>query len=251
MWNSLMRGLLDGMELPYSDGSCLWVASDSSEKAGHFIDSILCVEESTLGEWEHRRRIIRDIYELDDHGLHYKELHTNSNQWPALHPTLEAAILLRGVCIVVALPRSVRQIAEVAMQAAMDNGAGDMEHNWKAWNYMNYMRHTALVASLIGELSSPGQDVHWLSDHEPPFNKPEMTQDIVSMFLKALRINVAHELGETTLSTPLLHPDATGAKRDLLAIPDLAAGGIGDALFDIRNDPAQDATWRFGTNERR
>jgi hypothetical protein len=228
-WLDVLAGMTTAHGLPDLGESKLILVSDSREKNGFVIDSVLCTTERSLLEWEQRRQIIRRWYPLDSHGLHYKSLGPSSPHWGAVQPSLHSAAKLNGLLLVVRMSKELVAANSKAVSSIQAKGLSKTNHPWKPDQYVYMVHVVSLVSTLIGLVAKPGQDVHWISDHEPSFYNADQREDIFRAAGHATGISMHHRLGRTSLSTPLM-PSYSEQSRDLVSIVDLSAGSMGDTL---------------------
>lgn len=239
-WHPVLKGLLNRHYGLVPGKDRMFVVSDTSiRKDGWKYDAVLCTNETSLRNWNDRRVAIRREFGMGDRRLHFKKLSTNHALWAAVAPSLDAAAQMEGVCVVVAIPDNVRDEAVAAVQSHIDRGEADLEHNWKAEYYMDHVRLTCTVATVIGALAVNDRPVDWISDHEPAFGHEAMCRDLLKTMGKASVAHIGRPLGETRVTTPLISTDADFGLRDILAIPDLAAGAVGAMLSDLRHKEDQ------------
>lgn len=181
-------------------------------------------------EWAKRSMEIRQHHRLDEHGLHYKALRYGSTFWKAVWPSLHSACLMDGVAVVMRTEKKLVDENIRIVENLLSKGISSTNHEWKAKPFTEMVGIATLVGIIVGEVSSPGQEVHWISDHEPPFGKDDQLQDILNFVGRATAMSTPHGLGRASVSTPLLEVGNPLLARDLVAIVDLFAGGVGDAL---------------------
>jgi len=251
-WHAQVVKFIHDKGAPNLSGSKLIITSDSRQKDGYVIDSVLCTNEKNFLEWAERSEQIREHHALGSHGLHYKSLRYGSTFWNALRPSLHSACLMEGVAVVM---RTEKQLVEENIRIVQDlmaKGFSTTKHDWKAKPFTEMVGITGLVGAIVGAVSTPGQDVQWISDHEPPFGKDDQLHDVLGFIGRATGISTSHGLGRASVSTPLTVTDRPLWARDFVAIVDLFAGGVGDALQDATKDEATEhALWEPGGDERR
>lgn len=251
-WHAQVVRFIHEYGAPDLSGSRLMIASDSRAKDGYVIDSVVCTNERNFLKWAERSEQIRQHHPLDDHGLHYKSLRYGSSFWNALWPSLHSACLMEGVAVVMRTEKQLIDSNIRIVQELISQGLSSTNHDWKAKSFTEMVGIAGLVGAIVGAVSSPSQGVHWISDHEPAFGKSDQFQDVLNFIGRASGISTPHELGRTSVSTPLLVKDHPLWARDFVAIVDLFAGGVGDALQDASVDEDTGrAMWEPGENERR
>ena len=251
-WHAQVAKFIDENGTPDLSGSKLIIASDSRMKDGYVIDSVLCTNEKNFLEWAKRSVQIREHHALDEHGLHYKSLRYGSTFWNALWPSLHSACLMEGVAVVMRTKKSLVDENISIVEALLAAGLGSTNHDLMVNQYATVVGVSSLVGAVVGAVSSPEQDVHWISDHEPPFGKDDQREDILNFIGRATGLSTPHGLGRASLITPLLVADQPLWARDFVAVVDLFAGGVGDALEDAKMDETGErALWKPGDDKRR
>ncbi|MGD0443450.1 MAG: hypothetical protein ABSA39_05890 [Edaphobacter sp.] len=77
--------------------------------------------------------------------------------------------------------------------------------------------------------SSPNMNISWMTDEDDIVANAERLDDAHQFAARLSMLHVPHHLGEFMMNTPAVMPDEL-MFEDFLAIPDLAAGMIGEIL---------------------
>lgn len=233
-----MHRFIDRLSLPNLTGAKLIVGSDYRNKHGFYVDAFVLTTDDSLARWNQRRSAIRKRYGIHPKGLHYTNLDRSKPSWPAVEESLLAADELPGLCIVVLMHESLVLPFAQPVEDFLRGGHGiTLEHSWKPLPLMEVVRITNWLTLFFQRFTRPHQAVHWLSDHEPWFKHGDMdsdqSRDVVRLLERAHRLNVKHQLGRTSLSTSKWNDDETHWAKDFVAISDLAAGAVSDALSSM------------------
>lgn len=233
----LLEQLLNDQQLPKLDGDKLFIVTDTSYKHGHTYDAIICTNEEGLHRWNSRRRLVRQMYPQMPK-LHYKKLSGHRIDWSWFNAYLDAVNEMQGIVAVIATPKGWVETEANIVRQAKDLGMTRTAHAWtKEHVYVGLVNLASMVATVAGRFVRPGMTIHWLSDTEPPFRNPSMRKDIQSAYQRALDITIPIRLKGCTLTVKEDLPSNNHWKADLFAIPDVLAGGVGDAIDALIEDP--------------
>lgn len=233
-WHAQAAKFIKRKGIPDLSGSKLMIASDTRYKKddGIIIDSILCTNERNFSNWLSRNTAIRAHNTVPEKGLDYTELRYNSTQWAAVAPSLKSASMLDGLAIVIRYHRSLMDYTTQVVAELQAKGISTTRHKWKPEQFVRIVGMSGMVATVIGTLSVADQDVHWISDHDYPLENHNMREDVLDLIAKATHQCVPHPLGKASFSTPqLVDPREKQIAKDLIAIADLFAGGVGDTIL--------------------
>jgi len=166
--------------------------------------------------------------------MSWKKLNSDSRRWAAFFPFLKAADHICGLSIALAFHRdSAFQIPDDDLRRFQDSF--QLTANWKARNFEQMFRIAYCTAMFIAGLSSPGQDIHWVSDQDRAFANEAIEKDTLGVVVKLLNIFSPHKLGELRYGTT----SCTGSdllEEDLAAIPDLMCGAACEILTSIKRE---------------
>ena len=88
---------------------------------------------------------------------------------------------------------------------------------------------------LVAGLSSPGQDIHWVSDEDAAFANEPIENDTISVFMNLLKVFLPHRLGQIRYGTTACGEEPL-FQEDLIAIPDLMCGAACEILTSIKRE---------------
>lgn len=223
--------------MPTIDGRTLWVLSDYSfdNPASAFdVVGILVADAEALGNWKQRRDKVRSEILGDGRRMNWKDLNSDTRRQAAFFPFLEAADFIPGLSVALSFQRSpVFRIPND--QINRFKSSFELTANWKPKNIQQMFRIAYCTAMLVAGLSSPGQNVHWVTDQDPAFANETREKDTVSVLAKLLGLFLPHKLGEIRYGTtgdgeePLF-------QEDLIALPDLMCGATCELLTSIKRE---------------
>lgn len=240
----LVQRLLKQQPLPKLEGDKLFVITDTSYKHDHTYDALVCTDENGMHRWNVRRRYIRSRYPQIP-SLHYKKLKGVEYQWEAVRSYLDAINEMKGIAAVVATPKAWVKTDSMLVRQAKATGMSRTHHAWsKEHVYVGLVNLASLVATVARPFVKRGMTVHWFSDTEPPFRNPMMRKDINNAYLHALDLGIPVRHDGSSLIVKEDLPSTDNWKGDLFALPDMLAGGVGDAINALIEEPNVDKmTW--------
>lgn len=236
-WMETLAQMLSGVALPVIRGRSLWVLSDYSfdNPASDFdVVGLLLADPEASGDWNCLRSQVRAKLLVDRRRMSWKKLNSDSRRRAAFFPFLKAADHICGLSIALAFHRdSAFQIPDDDLRRFQDSF--QLTANWKARNFEQMFRIAYCTAMFIAGLSSPGQDIHWVSDQDRAFANKAIEKDTLGVVVKLLNIFSPHKLGELRYGTT----SCTGSdllEEDLAAIPDLMCGAACEILTSIKRE---------------
>jgi hypothetical protein len=195
------------------------------------VTSILYMDLYESSAWETERRLVRDRYLRDGRRLSFKALGDRQRQ-QALIPFLQAANKIQGICITVAIRKSIRHICTSPETLKTMRSNWSLNTQVKDAAIERAARISHLIALLIAGLSKPHQDVYWFSDQDSLFANPRASADLGKMLGHYTSYYVNHPLGELGIGTTALD-EGDRFEEDHAAIPDLAAGAVAEILSRV------------------
>lgn len=233
----LLKQLLNDQLLPSLSGDKLFIVTDTSYKHGHSYDAMICTDEAGLHRWNKRRQLVRQLYPQMPK-LHYKKLSGHKTDLNWFNAYLDAVNEMQGIVAVIATPKEWIENDASIVRKAKELGMTRTAHAWsKEHVYVGLVNLASMVATVAERFVRPGMSIHWLSDTEPPFRNSLMRKDIQSAYHRALDITIPMRLKDCTLTVKEDLPSTNHWKADLFAIPDVLAGGVGDAIDALIEDP--------------
>ena len=234
-WVPTIERILTAERLPPLTGPLINIFSDySGEQAGALYQTtgILYADLYASRSWEIRRRQVRKRFLADGRRLSFKAL-GDRNRQAALIPFLQAADEIEGLCLVVAVRRSIRQLClEPTVSMAIAEYVTNRRAR-KSRELERMARVTHLIALLIGGLAKVDQNVYWISDQDSLFANEMVTQDTRELLMRFSSHYVGdRKLGELALGTVAIDP-GDRFEEDGAAIADLTAGALGEILTRV------------------
>ena len=230
-WVGSIERILSAEPMPEFAGSVVNVFSDyGGDHQGSWYDvtGILYMDLHASIEWEARRRQIRKRYLADGRRLAFKSLGDRQRR-DALVPFLEAADEIAGLCLVVAVRKSIVQLCVDAPLANSIMERLQLRRQWRHHNFERMVRVAHLVGLLVGGLSRPGQDIHWFSDEDAMFANEATAMDLREMLSRFSSHYTRHPLGQLGLGTTALD-EGDRFEEDHVAVPDLAVGAVTEMI---------------------
>ncbi len=221
-------------ELSAFNNRSLGIFSDySGEGSGrYFVYSVLVCGLNMSGPFGARTQEIRRRFGLGEKEIAYKDL-TMGQVCRVLPDYLAAADELPGFLCTVAVDKRIRSVfaieqdARRLLVAALDGIGLAVRKPDVAEKLLRIVHLTAYLTALLGH---DGQNVFWMTDHDQICPTPNQHMQLLEAFARVLLLyqrpgTVFGKMGGATPFTKRsLETD------DLLSLPDLAAGVLGDYL---------------------
>jgi len=217
-------------------GSHLMFGSDYSgdhAKSPFRIYGFLIADEDGSPEWPVRCHAVREKHLKDHRRMSFKNMNDGRRR-RALVPFLEAAEYLQGHVVVVAVTKQLEHLSSTptSMQFWRDSHGLDAKWDPKAFEQMVRVAH--FFSMLLGVWSSPGADVTWITDDDSIVANAGRLEDVHQFVARLSGLFVPHDLGVFAMNTASSDSESCGFE-DFVAIPDLAAGMIGEVLSATRS----------------
>jgi hypothetical protein len=223
-WNRLQRLRL---------ASDLLFATDFSRSSsgGTTTVGILIVDLKDLHTWQTLERgRWRQSLRYPEQTVSYKKFRRSENDLRELNRFLSATLSLPGFLVTGTVPTNPCYIF-TEKDACHEHPDLVKFRGWKSPTFESLRRLAVFLAPALRPFARPGQNLHWLCDHDDILATDEhrkLSPTFLAGYLSAL-------VG-TDRSVALYEPDIAKSRdsrlavEDVLAIPDVAAGGIGDYL---------------------
>jgi hypothetical protein len=218
----------------------LLVACDfggAHKRSGYQTYSFLVGAISGSGEWDGLRNDIRERLVRDNRRMSYKTL-GDAIRARSLLPFLKAADKFPGVLMTFLVDKRINRLVG-------DHRSPDVFPELvvaeRGWN-QNAFHKLCLVASLgsllIRGLSGPTQDILWLTDQDEIAPNPTKHDHAGHVIHHHISTYASQNKGRLVFVTT--EADITGRRlEDVVAIPDLAAGALGETFSAIKDKNGQ------------
>lgn len=153
-------------------GPFINIASDygGEHKASNYHTlSAVYLDLSASSEWESRRRLVRTNHLPDGRRMSFKKLGDRQRQ-QALIPFLQAANEITGVCVTLAIRKSILYLCSDEGESDITQKRLSFESRWGEQSFERMLRISHLISLLIAGFSHPGQDIYWVSDEDSMFD---------------------------------------------------------------------------------
>lgn len=210
---------------------CLFVGSDyGGEHTGAIYHTItfLMADIAECAAWQIPRERIRINRLLRRRRMAFKNMN-DSVRAKAFTDFLESANMIRGMLIVFAIHKGSGSLF----------GSGDRldptTHDFEPLRTLSapiaekFMRVVSLLGFLIAGFSAPGQNVLWVTDEDAIAANEYRVRHLVDALALVSSNLLDHDLRHLRVATAKQDKGDLSIE-DLLAIPDIAAGGLSDAL---------------------
>jgi hypothetical protein len=245
-WQNAIYKALDRHSLPLFSGKTLYITSDYSDRnQAHDYDvlGILLLDIYSSSAWPTRAQAIRKQFLADGRRMEFKSLNSDRHRQAAFRPYLAAANSLTGLCVSVAIRRSIRDLW-TSREIYEKWAPLILRAHWKQRPFERLMRIVGFISMFASGLSQPGQDLIWISDEDELFANDVFSNDTGSMLGRLLRMSLNHEIGELMIGTTRIDPGDRG-EEDLASLADLVAGASGELLTALARSGALSAATAY------
>src|SRR6185369_2143739 len=235
-WVNTISRILSVQDLPELGGEVLYVVSDyggNHQKSKYLTTSILLMDLGNSSEWELKRRDVRESHLRDGRRMSFKGLN-DVHRRRALVPFLKAADSIHGICVTIAVHKSIRFLCTDKENWPSLMPSLKLQARWSNGAFENAMRLVHFVSLLVGGFSRKGQEVYWISDQDDFFANRIFSEDVAAMVSRFTSHYAKHPLAKLGVGTTDLD-EGDRLEEDLAAIPDLAAGAVSDIATAIAN----------------
>ena len=229
-WTGAFRQRLSELRPEPFTGSHLLFGSDysgSHSKSKFRIYGFVIADAEKSPTWPARCRRVREAL-LKGRRMSFKNLNDNCRQ-KALVPFLEAAEALEGNVVVVAVAKELAFLSTHSKAAEFWKGVHRVNAKWDMKAFEEMARVAHFFSIFLAAWSSPGMHVSWITDEDDIVANAERLEDAHQLAARLSGIYVGHSMGEFMMNTPAAISGDLSFE-DYLAIPDLAAGMIGEVL---------------------
>ncbi len=230
-------------------GSHLMFGSDYSgdhAKSPFRIYGFLVADEDGSPQWPAKCHAVREKHLRDRRRMSFKNMNDGQRR-RALIPFLEAAEYLEGHVVVVAVTKQLGQMSSTTASMHVWHDIHGLQARWDPRAFEQMVRVTLFFSMFLGAWSSPGMDVTWITDDDSIVANAGRLDDMHQFAARLSAVFVPHQLGVFAMNTVSSDGRARGFE-DFVAIPDLAAGMIGEAL-SVRSSQQQGRPNEYGAEQ--
>lgn len=240
-------------ELSAFNNQSLGIFSDySGEGSGHyFVYSVLVCGLNMRAHLDAQMAEIRSRFELGSKEIAYKDLSMGQMR-RALPEYLAASDLLPGLLCTIAVDKKIESVFTnepnarrqlVGMLQDAELGA------WKPAVAEKLLRVVHLAAYLAVLLGRNGQDVFWMTDNDEICPTPSHHLRLLEAFARVLQIYQRPSSSFDKIGGATPFAERSVELNDLLSLPDLAAGVLGDYLSKSDVLPHDEIRVKEGTED--
>jgi len=221
---------------PTSRGRALYIASDvsSSPSIDYEVFTFVVIDLDESPGWPTAIQAVRDRFLPDGRRMSYKKLSDRQRQ-DAFFPFLHAADVLRGICVSVAIRKTIRFLVGDKRFLSEHASMLGLHASWNRRSAERMLRISYLLAFFLAAYTRHGQHLIWISDEDEIFANERFSLDTGNMFTKMLHTYARHSFGDISIGTTAIDP-GDRMEEDLVSIADIVAGGVGETLTAIRRE---------------
>jgi hypothetical protein len=233
-WVRSLNRILLAANVPAIGGRALAVYSDysgESKATAYRVVALLCFGPEAAGGWEAARAAWRRRHLPDGRRMAYKRLGDRHRQ-NALIPFLAAAECIPGLCLAFIVSKKVRHLCFNDADYGRLRELAGLSARWSDEDLEGAALVTHLVSCVVGGLSTPNQDVTWISDEDALLANGARQRDVATLLSKWTSHYVEHPLGQLGLGTTKLD-ERDRRDEDCAAVPDLVAGALAEVTTSL------------------
>jgi hypothetical protein len=218
---------IDHRYLPdFSLSPALLLSSDYSgehRESPYLALSFLILPLESWRAWEQKRQLIRERYRAVDRRVGYARF-AGVKRLVSME-LLNAVGMVDGLLITVLIRKNVKSILDASGVINKSQWAVSHCENWKPQTLEKMLRVVHFVAFMIAGVSSPDQDVRWITDQDDIAPNEERFNEMAQVFRMTASRYLPHKLGLLSCWTTA---ESSLGVEDFAAIPDLAGGALVD-----------------------
>jgi hypothetical protein len=199
--------------------------SGDQENCPFFVYGFIIADEQASPEWPLRVQRVRQQFLKDGRRMSFKNMN-DGHRRQALIPFLEAAECLEGNVIAVAVSKKLAFLSTGKNTVAVIK---TLRARWDRRSFERMARVIHFFALFLGAWSAPGVHVTWITDDDIIVANPDRLEDMHQLAARLSGLYVPHSMGVFAMNTVAIDTKDRGFE-DFLAIPDLAAGMIGEVM---------------------
>lgn len=227
-WVPKFRRLLSDSEVSGLGADHLSILSDYSHKGTYKTASFLVFDQNASPEWPQLRGELRERIP-DNRRISFKALGSTSHLNNYLDEFLSIADKLRGWCITIAVHDKIRSLVTDETSLATWTQTADLKGRWKnTRQFENVLRITHFLGLVLSQMIGSTQTLEWISDQDDIFANDARSNDVAELLRYSLSSYAPDAVARIVVGTAELDRGHRGIE-DLLSIPDLAAGALGEA----------------------
>jgi hypothetical protein len=180
--------------------------------------------------WMKERAVVRDRLLPDGRRMAYKALNDKIRR-KALSPFLAASNAFPGNLFIVMIRRNIQTLFDDPGSRTLFPELIVAEYGWKRKSFHRLLLIASLGALFVSGLSSPEQDILWVTDQDEIAPNPEKHDVAGHVFDHCISRYAPANHGMLTFVTTEVKFD-NNRVEDLVAVVDLAAGSLVDAFAE-------------------
>jgi hypothetical protein len=178
--------------------------------------------------WMEERLLVRRKHLQDGRRMAYKALNDRQRR-NALQPFLAAADLYPGNLFVFLVSKGIATLFDDPGSQRLFPELVVAVRNWKTKSFQRLLLIASLGSTLISGLSSPGQDILWITDQDEIAANPQKHDHAGHVIHHCISTYAPANLGQLVFLTTEANID-NRMTDDVVAVADLAAGCMVDAF---------------------
>jgi len=228
-WETTFNKIFANTNIPRPKGETICIFSDyggDNQNSLYETISVLYVDLDASNEWEYKRQLVRQKFLPDGRRMSFKNLNDRKRR-EAIIPFLAAADEISGINVTLAIQKKIKSLYSNKEAKELLEKHLNTTGNWKEYAFERVLRVAHLISFLVAGLSSPNQNIYWVSDEDNLFANDAKSKDMAKVLSGFSGVYVEHTLGELGIGTTKIDEEDRGIE-DFASIPDLMAGAVAE-----------------------
>jgi hypothetical protein len=208
-WVSSFNRIIKSVDPALIQGDTILISSDYSgehAKSKYLTFSILAIDLSKAGEWELRRRHVRDSLLPGKRRMSFKGLNDIYKR-NAMPHFIELANSLNGLLVNVVVNKGIDNLIYSESLHSILTELKLISYNWTVGAFKRTSTLLHFVALVIAGLIREKQNVYWYSDEDNMFANETISKDVCMILGKLSGIYVRTTPGELGVGTTKLNEE--------------------------------------------
>jgi hypothetical protein len=214
----------------FSASSALVAASDYSgehQAGAYHVLSYVITSSDALAEWERYRQLLRSQHRLSGRRMAYAKLDKIKSR--ALPGFLAAFGRVESIVCCVAINKKIGCLFDPAKRIDLKEWGLESWSNWDTSTFERLLRVTHVAALLLAGLTSPWQNLIWITDEDAIASNAKQLEELIEQFTILMDRYLTRRIGHIRCGTTA-NDGGDLDIEDLAAVPDLVGGAFAELL---------------------
>jgi hypothetical protein len=210
------------------------VVSDftGAQRASRFTTlSFVIAPVESMAYWDRDRREVRHQYRLGNRRVAYSKLNDDRKR-RAIGAFCQAANAMHGLSVTILIDKEVKSLfTSTGKIVPIETPIGGKTFSgWKPEVFERVLRACYLLSIFVAGVSSPGQEIVWVTDEDEIAPNASGLEDLTQIFANILCQVASHRFGKVRVGTTGTVTGDELLLEDLVAVCDLIAGSVNELV---------------------